>query len=609
MKKLLRYLKPYWGFAILAPIFMVLEVLLDLVQPKFMEQIVDNGILNEALSISDKLSNVLIYGGLILGALAIGGFCGIMSAACASSAANSFGNDLRKDVFSHVVDLSFEQTDKFTTGSLVTRITNDITQVQDFISMAIRMFVRTIIMFVGGIIFMLITSTTFALILAIVMPFQFVIIVILLKKAIPFFGLMQTKVDKVNSVVQENVNGARVVKAYTQEDNEIKRFDEANTDLSNTTFSVLKILSIMSPFMMILLNLVIILIIYFGGLEISQNVDLILAGDTSVMSVGKLMSGLTYVSMVLMSVMQLVMVSQNLSRAQISAARINAVLESDPVVVSKIYDQDDITNIEETNEGPLQRLQVSEKGTVEFKNVNFSYPNYSGKMVVNDFSLKVNKGETVAILGATGSGKSSIVNLIPRFYDVTDGEVLVDGINVKDYDLEDLRSRISIVLQRTELFSGTIEDNIRWGKEDATMDEIVEVTSIAQAHNFISGFARGYETIVGERGSSLSGGQKQRLAISRALIRKPEILIFDDSTSALDLATEAKLYKELKEKMNDTTIILIAQRVASAKNADRIAVIEKGRLVAFDTHNVLIETCPVYQDIYNSQLKRGDENE
>lgn len=594
MKKLLHYLKPYWKLAILAPVFMILEVLLDLVQPKFMEQIVDNGILNEALSISEKTSNVLVYGALILGALAIGGFCGIMSAACASSASNSFGNDLRKDVFSHVVDLSFEQTDKFTTGSLVTRITNDITQVQDFISMAIRMFVRTIIMFVGGIVFMLLTSTTFALILAIVMPFQFVIVLLLLRKAIPFFKIMQTKVDKVNSVVQENVNGVRVVKAYTQEENEIIRFDEANTDLSNTTMKVLKLLSIMSPFMMILLNGVIIAIIYFGGLEISQNVELILAGNTSVMSVGKLMSGLTYVSMVLMSVMQLVMVSQNLSRAQISAARINAVLESDPVVVSQVY------NV---------KLHTEEKGTVEFKNVNFSYPNYSGKMVVNDFSLKVNKGETVAILGATGSGKSSIVNLIPRFYDVTDGEVLVDGVNVKEYSLEDLRSRISIVLQKTELFSGTIYENICWGKEGATMEEVEEVTTIAQAHNFITGFSRGYDTIVGERGSSLSGGQKQRLAISRALIRKPEILIFDDSTSALDLATEAKLYKELKAKMDDTTIILIAQRVASAKNADRIAVIDKGRLVACDTHDKLIESCAVYQDIYNSQLKRGEENE
>lgn len=593
MKKILRYLKPYWKYAILAPIFMMFEVLLDLIQPKFMEKIVDNGILNAALSVNEKTSLVLTYGSLILIALVIGGACGILSAACASSAANSFGNDLRKDVFSHVVDLSFEQTDKFTTGSLVTRITNDITQVQDFIAMAIRMFVRTIIMFVGGIVFMLITSTTFALVLAAIMPIQLIFSIVVLKKAIPIFGIMQTKIDKVNSVVQENVNGVRVVKAYTQENNEINRFNDANTDLSNTALSVLKILAFMGPVMMILLNVVIVAIIYFGGIEISQNVTLILAGDTTVMSVGKVMSGLTYVSMVLMAVMQLVMVSQSLSRAQISAKRINAVLESNPVVTSDV----------------CTKVDSKEQGTVEFKNVCFSYPNFSGKLVVNDFSLKVNKGETIAILGATGSGKSSIVNLIPRFYDVTSGELLVDGVNVKEYDLDDLRSKISIVLQKTELFSGTISENIRWGKNDATIDEIKEVTTIAQADNFISGFSSGYDTVVGERGSSLSGGQKQRIAISRALIKKPEILIFDDSTSALDLATEAKLYKALKEKMDDTTIILIAQRVASAKHANRIAIIDKGRLVACDTHDVLIKTCSVYQDIYNSQLKRGDDNE
>lgn len=593
MKKLLHYLKPYTKWAILAPIFMILEVLLDLIQPKFMEKIVDNGILNEALSVSEKTNAVLVYGGLILAALAIGGFCGIMSAACASTAANNFGNDLRKEVFSKVVDLSFEQKDNFTTGSLVTRITNDITQVQDFIAMAIRMFVRTIIMFVGGIIFMLITSKTFALILAVVMPVQFIILFIILKKALPFFGIMQKRVDKVNSVVQENVNGVRVVKAYTQEENEKVRFDGANKELCDTSFGVMKVLSLISPILTIMLYGVVVAIIYVGGLEIDANVELILAGNTEVLTVGKLMSGLTYVSMVLMSIMQLIMVSQFLTRAQICAGRINEVLESIPVV----------------NSGANDFSEPTDKGTVEFKDVTFAYPTSSGVPVVKNFNLKVNKGDTIAILGATGSGKSSIVNLIPRFYDVTSGELLVDGINVKEYDLDNLRSKISIVLQRTELFGGTISENVRWGKEDATQEEIEVVTKIAQAHDFISGFASGYDTIVGERGSSLSGGQKQRIAISRALIRRPEILIFDDSTSALDLATEAKLYKELKANYDDTTVILIAQRVASAKNADKIVVIDKGELVAFDTHDNLMQNCSLYQDIYNSQLKRGDDNE
>lgn len=592
MKKLLHYLKPYWIWAVLAPLFMIGEVILDLIQPKFMEKIVDKGILNVALSVDDKINSVLIYGALILGALVIGGFCGIMSAACASTAANSFGNDLRKKVYAKIVDLSFEQTDNFTTGSLVTRITNDITQVQDFIAMAIRMFVRTLIMFVGGIIFMFITSKMFALILAVVMVIQFVVLFFVLRKAIPFFGIVQQKVDKVNSVVQENVNGVRVVKAYTQEEKEKGRFDVANTELSNTSYNVMKILALIGPIITILLNAVIIGIIYYGGVEISNNVELILAGNTEVLTVGKIMSSLTYVSMVLMSVMMLIMVSQFLTRAEICAKRINEVLESDPVV----KEGNGVSDLQET-------------GTVEFKNVTFAYPNSSGVPVVKNFNLKVSKGETVAILGATGSGKSSIVNLIPRFYDVTDGEVLVDGEDVRNFKLDDLRQKISIVLQRTELFGGTIEENIKWGRDDATHEEIENVTKIAQAHDFISSFQSGYETIVGERGSSLSGGQKQRIAISRALIRNPEILIFDDSTSALDLATEARLYKALRENYHDTTIILIAQRVASAKHASKIAVIDRGELVAFDSHDNLMKTSPIYQDIYNSQLKRGEENE
>ena len=592
MKKLLRYLKPYWKWAIFAPIFMIAEVVLDLIQPKFMENIVDNGILNEALTVAEKTNHVLTYGAFILIALAIGGFCGIMSAACASTAANSFGNDLRKDVFAKVVNLSFEQTDNFTTGSLVTRITNDITQVQDFISMAIRMFVRTLIMFFGGILFMFFTNKIFALILGVAMVIQFVAMFFILRKAIPTFGILQTKVDKVNSVVQENVNGVRVVKAYTQEENEKVRFDEANTSLSDTSYKVMKLLALIGPIITVVLNAVIIAIIYFGGLEISKNVELILAGDTTVLTVGKLMSGLTYVSMVLMSVMMLVMVSQFLTRAEICAKRINEVLESDPVI----------------NNGE-NKEEATSTGTVEFKDVTFSYPNSSGVPVVKNLNLTVNKGDTIAILGATGAGKSSIVNLIPRFYDVTEGTVYVDGKDVRDYELNDLRNRISIVLQRTELFGGTITENIRWGKEDATLDEIRDVTRIAQADDFIMSFANGYDTIVGERGSSLSGGQKQRIAISRALIRDPEILIFDDSTSALDLSTEAKLYKALRETYQDTTIILIAQRVASAKNAKKIAVIDKGELVAFDSHDNLIKNSPIYQDIYNSQLKRGDDNE
>ena len=593
MSKLFKYLKPYWYLAVLAPLFMVFEVLFDLMQPQLMSKIVDNGILDEALTASEKVSIVLAQGGLMLLFLAVGGFCGIMSGVCASAASNAYGNDLRKDVFGHVVDLSFEQTDSFTTGSLVTRITNDITQTQDFIATMIRMFIRTIVMFVGGILFMFLTNKVFAIILACVLPIQLVFILIILSKARPFFVIMQERVDKVNSVVQENVNGVRVVKAFTQEENEKKRFGKANKDLVDVTLGVFKLIIYIGPVLIVLLNLVTIAIIYYAGIDISKNATLILAGSEEVLTVGKVMSGLTYVSMVLMSVTGLAMIAQNITRAQVSAKRINEVLASLPAV----------------NSGEGKFDDTNKKGEIEFKNVDFSYPNFSSKPIIKDFSLKINQGERVAILGATGAGKTTLVNLIPRFYDVTNGEVLVDGVNVKEYELGALRDKISSILQRSELFMGTISDNVRWGKNDATDEEIIEACRVAQAHEFISNFQEGYDKYVGERGSTLSGGQKQRVAIARGLIKKPEIIIFDDSTSALDLQTEANLHKALRESFSDTTIIIIAQRVASAKNCDRIVIIDDGKLVDVGTHEYLINNCPIYQDIYNSQLKRGDDNE
>lgn len=592
--KIFRYLKKYWYLALLAPLFMVGEVVFDLLQPKLMEKIVDEGVLSNLVA-SDKIEIVVNTGLLMLGCLVVGGLCGIMSGVCASAAANSFGDDVRKDVFKRVVNLSYEQTDSFTTGSLVTRITNDVSQVQNFVSMAIRMFVRTLVLFVGGIVMMYLTSPKFALVLAVILPIQILLILIFLKKMSPIFGVVQDKIDKVNTVVQENITGVRVVKAYVREEYEENRFNDANVDLSLTTLKVQKIYAWISPIMMIFLNVIVVAVIYLGGIEINQNASSVIAGEEGVMTVGKVMSALTYISQILMSVMNLAMISQSITRAKVCAKRIEEVLDSYPVITStkaanSIYD-----------------IKEEDRGTIEFKNVDFSYPASSGKLVVSNLNLKINKGETVAILGATGSGKSSIVNLIPRFYDVNSGEVLVDGINVKDYNLLDLRSKISMILQKTELFSGTIEENIKWGKEDATFSEVERVAQIAQADSFINDFKDGYNSQVGEKGNNLSGGQKQRVSIARGIIKNPEFLIFDDSTSALDLATEAKLHKALRENLKDVTTIIIAQRVASAKNANRIAVIDNGSLVAFDTHDELIKNCPIYQDIYNSQLKRGDE--
>lgn len=594
--KVFKYLKKYWYFALLAPLFMVGEVIFDLLQPKLMEKIVDQGVLSNLVA-SDKIEIVVNTGLLMLGCLVVGGLCGILSGVCASAAANSFGDDVRKDVFSKVVNLSYQQTDSFTTGSLVTRITNDVTQVQNFVSMAIRMFVRTIVLFFGGILMMYLTSPKFAIVLAVILPIQVLLIFIFLKKMTPIFGVVQNKIDKVNTVVQENVNGVRVVKAYVRENYEKDRFNDANVDLSLTTLKVQKIFAWVSPLMMIFMNVIVVAIIYLGGIEISQDPSAVINGEAGVMTVGKVMSALTYISQVLMSVMQLAMIFQSITRAKVCAKRIEEVLNSSPVITSNVSRNSDY-NIKE-----------KDKGTIEFKNVDFSYPSLSGKPVISNLNLKINKGEVIAILGATGSGKSSIVNLIPRFYDVTNGEVLVDGINVKDYNLFDLRKKISMILQKTELFSGTIEENIKWGKEDASLEEVQEVAKIAQADDFINSFKEGYNSQVGERGNNLSGGQKQRISIARGIIKKPEFLIFDDATSALDLATEAKLHKALKENLDDVTTIIIAQRVASAKNADRIAVIDNGCLVDFDTHENLMKNCAIYQDIYNSQLKRGEEDE
>ena len=351
------------------------------------------------------------------------------------------------------------------------------------------------------------------------------------------------------------------------------------------------------PLLTIFLNVIVVAIIYIGGYKIVNVNPTLLPTDSDYMTVGKVMAGLTYIAQVLIGVMQMAMIASAITRAKVSIGRINEVMDCEPVITS---------DVEENHE---YEIDPKDLGTIEFKNVSFAYPNSSGQNVVSDFSLKVSKGERLAILGATGSGKSSIVNLIPRFYDVDSGEVLVDGINVKEYNLKDLRNKISMVLQKTELFRGSIEENIKWGKVDATSEEIEEATSIAQVKDFIDGLEDGYNYEVGERGNNLSGGQKQRVSIARGLVRKPEFIVFDDSTSALDLATEARLHKALKEKMQGVTTIFIAQRVASARHADKIAVIDNGKLVALGTHDELINNSPIYQDIYNSQLKRGEQDE
>lgn len=577
--KVLRYLKPYWLFALLCPLAMILEVSMDLLQPTLMSDIVDNGILGDAAA-DENLRYVLITGLKMLVFSLIGCFGGIASAAFGTAAAQKMGNDLRKDAFAKVMHMSFQQTDKFTTGSLVTRLTNDITAIQEFVAMSLRMFVRTGMQFIGGIAVILTLNVNFGIVLVISLPVQLIAVAIIMKKASPLFSIVQSRLDKVNSVVQENVSGARVVKAFTREEYEINRFDNANTDLMTTNLKVQQLLATLNPILMIIMNASVIAIIMIGGFQV----------EAKAMQVGEVMAAVTYITQILMSVMMVGMMFQQVSRSAASMKRVNEVLSTNPVISdgNKSADSDN-------------------SGTVEFRNVGFSYPGSSGKPVLSGIDLKVGKGQMIAILGSTGCGKTSLVNLVPRFYDATNGDVLVDGVNVKDYDVDTLRSKIGVVLQKSELFSGTVAENIRWGCETATDEEVKTAAKIAQAEEFIDGFNDGYDTMISEKGASLSGGQKQRMAIARAIIKKPEILIFDDSTSALDLSTEAKLHKALRENLSGVTVIMIAQRIASVMRADKIAVLENGSICAFGTHKELMESSSVYRDIYYSQMKQGEE--
>lgn len=577
--KVLRYLKPYWLFALLCPLAMILEVSMDLLQPTLMSDIVDNGILGDAAA-DENLRYVLITGLKMLVFSLIGCFGGIASAAFGTAAAQKMGNDLRKDAFAKVMHMSFQQTDKFTTGSLVTRLTNDITAIQEFVAMSLRMFVRTGMQFIGGIAVILTLNVNFGIVLVISLPVQLIAVAIIMKKASPLFSIVQSRLDKVNSVVQENVSGARVVKAFTREEYEINRFDNANTDLMTTNLKVQKLLATLNPILMIIMNASVIAIIMIGGFQV----------EAKAMQVGEVMAAVTYITQILMSVMMVGMMFQQVSRSAASMKRVNEVLSTNPVISDghKSADSDN-------------------SGTVEFRNVGFSYPGSSGKPVLSGIDLKVGKGQMIAILGSTGCGKTSLVNLVPRFYDATKGDVLVDGVNVKDYEVDTLRSKIGVVLQKSELFSGTVAENIRWGCETATDEEVKTAAKIAQAEEFIDGFNDGYDTMISEKGASLSGGQKQRMAIARAIIKKPEILIFDDSTSALDLSTEAKLHKALRENLSGVTVIMIAQRIASVMRADKIAVLENGSICAFGTHKELMESSSVYRDIYYSQMKQGEE--
>ena len=568
-----KYLKKYWMWCLLAPLFMLGEISMDLIQPDMMSTIVDDGVLVQNMSVILKTGIQMIL--LVF----FGGICGILSGVFANFAAQQFGNDLRKDVFKKIMQLSFQQTDKISTGSLVTRLTNDVSQVQMMVMMSVRSIVRCSVMFAGGLFMLYRQSPRFALISACALPFLVFFVVFFMKKASPMFVLVQRKLDGINNIMQENVAGARVVKAFVQEDYEVKRFDRANDELCNTNLRVQSLLAFMNPCMNIVLNICVVGIIYVGGITVKGGGE---------MSPGDIMAAITYMALILHGLTFMANIFQTFTRAKASIDRINEVLSCDNI----IYDGN-------------SAAPFGIEGEIEFRNVSFAYPDAPDHAVLNGISFKLHKGETLAIIGATGSGKSSLVNLIPRFYDTTDGDIFVDGLNVKEYRLKELREKIAIVTQKAELYSRSIEANIRWGKPSATPWEIKTAAEIAQADDFICNTPNGYYTPVTEGGHSLSGGQKQRLSVARAILKNSEILIFDDSTSALDLRTEAELYRAMGDRCKDITKIIIAQRIASVKGADRIAVLESGKISAYGTHEELLRISDVYQEIYNSQLKGG----
>lgn len=575
-KKYLKYIKPHLVFFIIGPLMMLTEVAGDVLMPKLMSLIVNEGVKTY------KDMSYIIEVGIMMVILAIvmmiGGVVGNYFAA---RGAIGFGADLRLDVFKKVQTLSFKNIDKFSTGSLVTRLTNDITQIQNVVRMAMVMLLRSPGMLVGAFIMAITMNWRLALIIAVVAPILGFGIFVIMSKALPRFNIMQTKLDKLNTGIQENLTNIRVVKSFVRTGYEEEKFNLANNDLKDNSINALKLMICTMPLMTIMMNITTLAVVWFGG-------NFVIKGN---MQVGDLMAFITYITQILMSLMMLSMIVIQGSRAVASARRISEVLDT----VTDISDDD-----------ASCKDAVVTRGLVEFKNISFNYSGTGDNYVLKDINFSVEPGTTVGILGATGSGKTSLVQLIPRLYDANCGSVLVDGIDVKEYSLKNLRDGVGMVLQKNVLFSGTIMENLKWGNEEASEEEIVTASEHAQAHGFISATEEGYERELGQGGVNVSGGQKQRLCIARALLKKPRILILDDSTSALDTATEARIRESFGTDLKDTTKIIIAQRITSVMDADKIIVIDDGMVVAEGTHSELIESCAEYQDIYYSQRDKEE---
>ena len=573
LKRYKKYITPYLSAFVIGPLMMLTEVAGEVMLPKFMSMIINNGVASRNVAYIGKMGTLMVLTVLFM---AVGGILGAYFSAKASI---SFTSDMRNDLFRKVQQFSFENIDGYSTGSLVTRLTNDVQQVQNVLMMGLRMALRAPGMFLGALIMAFMMNRQLAVIILIVIPLLLAAILLILKTAFPRFGEMQRRLDRLNSGIQESLTNVRVVKSFVREDHEIEKFSKLNDDLKESSLRALRIVIATMPVMMFAMNVTTLAVVWYGG-------NIIIAGK---MPVGDLTAFTTYIVQILMSLMMLSMVFLQSSRASASMKRINEIFD---------------TEIGLNDDHAKNKDKKVTEGRVEFKNVSFGYSGENGRkdLVLEGISFTAEPGQTIGIIGSTGSGKTSLVQLIPRLYDVTGGEVLVDGVNVKDYSLKHLREGVGMVLQKNVLFSGTIEENLRWGNEDAPMEDVIRFSESAQADPFVKTFKNGYDTEMGQGGVNVSGGQKQRLCIARALLKRPKILILDDSTSAVDTATEAKIRESLYHDLKDTTKIIIAQRISSVQEADQILVLEDGKIIGHGTHEELLKTCETYSEIYTTQI-------
>ena len=568
---MLKYLRKYWGYSILAPLLMLIEVVCDLLQPNLLAKIIDQGIP------SGDISFIIQTGLTMVGVAVIGMIGGFGCTIVASIFSQKSGTDIRYELFTKVQGFSFSSLDRFSTSSLLTRLTNDVVQVQNLLMLLLRMFVRAPLLCIGGIFMAISLNAKLSLILVVIVPIVGFTLFVIMKKGLPLFTKVQEKVDRVNQVVQENLSAIRVVKAFVRERKEKKRFHTANKNLRDMNVKAFKLMILTMPIMMLCVNVSVIAILWFGGVQV----------NAGTMQIGQIMAYINYMTQILIALMMITFLLIYFSRAQASANRINEVLQT------KI----DIVNVSNPIVKPIR------KGIIQFDSVSFAY--HSTSPILSNISFSVQQGETIGIIGGTGSGKSTLLQLIPRLYECTSGQILIQGNNIKNYDLHTLRQSIGFVLQNTILFSGTIRDNLKWGNENASQETIEESARIAQAHTFIEGFPKGYDTVLGQKGVNLSGGQKQRIAIARALLKVPPILLLDDSTSAVDMATEARIQENLRKVLKNTTTFIVAQRVNSIMNADTIIVLEEGTIASIGNHSKLMKESSLYQEIYRSQVQEG----